>query len=491
MMRFTFSLAVFLLALSGCNSATSPDDFAGDYAEHLNQVADVLSNVKHRDDADTAAGKVESLLSDATSLQEQARNLTEQGKLGPEVEAKLKQATDRIGSEISRLRTGNLVTPKLQSALEQFESSAKATLDYAKAGALPAPETPLEEAYVEYVQVVEDLADASAKVNDLASAQARLSEFQAIGQRRNEVLIRIGKAGGEQPPFGTPEKYRAHMNAAQKRSEQSDARLNGLADVQAIIDLLGPAIAISDEAQQAFRLDAGIRSAGAENIVTVTLRNNKVLPSEQHQLMSQMIKQAAAAQKMEAVIDGDIYRVVLSPVPDMQGFISRLNLGTVSDVDPANRSFVLTIDPAKVPAVAENVPPFGPGGRPGFPPRTNESVGPVPSGTLTSLDTQKIEQTRTAILNQEQAANVVEIYFKNGRPFVGPRMGKALGVVSRTTGARLLRPVPLQSGDGYFFFHSDKKMQELADAFDLGKIESVDETTRKLVLTLEESKVPE
>jgi hypothetical protein len=95
------------------------------------------------------------------------------------------------------------------------------------------------------------------------------------------------------------------------------------------------------------------------------------------------------------------------------------------------------------------------------------------------------------MVNQEGDENIVEIHFKNGRPFAGQRMGKALGVVVRATGARLLRPIPLQSGDGYFFFRSEKKVRDLADAFDLGPVESVDESARKLVLTLDESKVPE
>ena len=493
-MRSFCHLSVLLVALAGCNSATSPEDFANDYADHLNEVADVLQSVKNTSEADTAAGKIESLLADATSLQEKARNLTEGEEPSQAVKDKTTAATKRIGSEVSRLQSDGLVTPKLRSALEQFQSSTKATLNYAKAGAMPEPENPLEEAYVEYIQITEELADLTAQVNSLATAQAKLAEFQDIGRRRNAALIRIGNAGGERPAAGgAPEKYKNHLNAAEQRSMQADEKLVGLAEEQAIYDVLIPALEQTAEVDQAFRLDVNIRQAGAGNMVMVTLRNRDGLQGGRHQLMSQMLKEAAAAQIMEAVIDEDLYRVALSPVPDMRSFINRLDLGTISEVDHAARSFVLTLDHDKIPAVSQNDNRFNPsaGGprfRPGVGPR---NAGPVPSGTLTDLDTRKIEQTRTAMVNQEGADNIVEIHFKNGRPFSGKRMAKALGVVTRSTGAKLLKPLPTQSGDRYFFMSSNKKIQELADAIDLGPVETVDETNRKLVLTLDESKVPQ
>jgi hypothetical protein len=76
-------------------------------------------------------------------------------------------------------------------------------------------------------------------------------------------------------------------------------------------------------------------------------------------------------------------------------------------------------------------------------------------------------------------------------PFRGPRLTKAITTIGRAAGARMLRPVILQSGDVYAFLRSDKKVQDVADAIDLGTIETVDETARKLVLTLDASKVPE
>ena len=70
-------------------------------------------------------------------------------------------------------------------------------------------------------------------------------------------------------------------------------------------------------------------------------------------------------------------------------------------------------------------------------------------------------------------------------------MTKILKTLALAVGAKRMLPVTLQSGDRYVFVFSNKKVQELADAADLGPVESVDESTRKLVLTLDESKVPQ
>lgn len=502
-------LAAIAVFIAGCNNATTPEDFASNYADHLNQVADALENVKTRDDADAAAGNVESLLAGAKSLQEQAQNLTDAADPSQETQDRLKSATQRLGSEIARLHKANLITPKLQSALEQFRSSNEATMNYAKAGALPAPETPLEEAYVDYIRAQEDLTDVWNRVNDLASAQAAMPDFEQLWRRRDAALIRIAQAGGEMPPRDAPEKYRDHLAAATKRQEQGDARLNGLPDVDAIAELFSERSSVtSPEVSAAFRLSADIRKAGAGKMVTVTLRNNKALQGERHQLMSQMVKDAARAQNSEYLVDEDgTFRLVLSPVSDMQAFINRLDLGEVSNVDAANRTFVLTIDPSKVPQTADNGNPatprvgrlVGPGGvRPGAPggPRfpgrpSGNPAGSVPSGTLTDVDKKRIDEQRTRFVQENGAENLIEVYLKNCQPFKGPRLTKAVGTIGRAVRAKRMSRVPLQSGDSYLFVRSDKKAQELADAVDLGKIESVDESSRKLIITLDEAKVPQ
>jgi hypothetical protein len=240
-MSFARSLAPILTLLAvfpGCDGATSPADFASDYADHLKDVADALQNVKTRADADAVATDVEALLASAASLQEKAQNLTNEGDPPKEVQDRLMEATKRLGSEIARLQGDNLITPKLRDALEQVEYSSKAMLNYAKAGALPEPETPLEEAYVEYVHAKEELNDVWNRVTDLASAQAALPEFEKVWQRRDTALIRIAQLGGEMPPFGAPEKYRTHLNAASDRLMQTNARLQNRPDADAVAELL-------------------------------------------------------------------------------------------------------------------------------------------------------------------------------------------------------------------------------------------------------------
>ena len=370
--RLQATLVTSLMVLAGCGGSVSPADFASDYADHLNQVADRLGAVTNRRQADAAAAELEPLLSRMTSLQEQARTLSGQDAPSQELQDRLKAAGDRVRDEVARLQELDLLTPKLQSAVSQLEAASEATASYAKAGALPEPETPLEEAYVEYINVVEDLAAASGRVNDAASARANLSQFEEIGRRRSAALIRIAQAGGEQPPSGAPEKYRNHLQAAQKRAEQADARLAGLPEAEAIVEVLGPVIIISDEVEQAFRLSPATRSAGPG--VTVTLRNHETLQGPRHQLMTQMIKEAAGAQHVEALIDDDgTYRLVLSPVTDMRHFVARLRLGTVSDVDPGKRSLVLTVDPASIPREAGAIS----GAPPGAPPGTRPPGAPA------------------------------------------------------------------------------------------------------------------
>jgi hypothetical protein len=94
------------------------------------------------------------------------------------------------------------------------------------------------------------------------------------------------------------------------------------------------------------------------------------LAGPRHQRMMQMLQEQAGAQHMQSVIDDDgTYRVVLAPVADFSSFARTVNLGTVSAVDAQARTFTLTIDPARVPDVADPaVPAFGapPGTGPGF-----------------------------------------------------------------------------------------------------------------------------
>lgn len=421
-------LAAIFFFITGCDSATSPEDFASDYADHLNQVADALQNIKTRDDADAAADNIESLLAGAKSLQEQAQNLTDEGDPSQEVQNRLKAATGRLGSEIIRLKGADLITPRLQSALEQFRSSNEATMKYAKAGALPAPETPLEEAYVEYIHVVEDLADASSRVTDLASVRADLTDFQELGRRRNAALTRIAKAGGQAPPSGAPEKYKNHLQAAMDRARQSDARLNGLPDSQAIAELLRPAIAVPEETITALLANAdhpNARPAGP------------------------------------------------SHVPQ-----------TAADGDPALPRIGRPVGPGGVRPGAPGGPRF-PGGPAG------NTAGSVPAGTRTDVDEKRIDEQRTRFVRENGPENLIEVYLKNCKPFNGPRLTKAVGTIGRAVRAKKMSRVPLQSGDSYLFVRSDKKVQELADAIDLGKVESIDESARKLVLTLDEAKVPQ
>jgi hypothetical protein len=495
-------LLTFIVCIPGCDSATSPADFASDYADHLNQVADALQEVETRDEADAAADEVESLLAEADRLQEQAKNLTDEGDPPQEVQDRLKAATDRVGDEIARLQGSNLITPRLQAALEQLELSSEATINYAKAGSLPAPETPLEEAYVDLFRAEEDLTDIWEGVNDLASAQAAMPAFEEVWKRRDDALIRIAQGGGEYPSFGThvPEKYKDHFSAAYTRRRQIHEK--SIQDEDAVAKLLSErSSTMSDEVSAAFRLSADIRKAGADNMVTVTLRNNRVLQGPRHQKMSQMIKDAAQAQHAEAVIDGDIYQIVLSPVPDMQAFLGRLDLGEVTDVDPQARSFVLTIDPDKVPeAAADTGPGFSPragarGGRPGRPqsgrPGARGNAEPVPPGTVTELDKRRIETARARITGQQDSENIIEVHVKNGGAVDRQQMMKIHRAIHEAAGAKRMLASKLQSGDAYLFIVSSKKVQDVADALDLGPVESVDESARKLVLTLDERKVPE
>lgn len=489
--------------LCGCPQSTDPATFTKNYAAYLNRVADKLQTVNDPASATAAAAELEKLLAENESLQTQASQLAKDGDVPDDVKSAMSAASERVKQQIGRVQEDGLITPELEQALTRLKSANELTVAYAQAGALPTPETPLEQAYVDYIQVMEDLASTEAMVRDLASAQAALGKFQELGRRRNDALRRIAEHGGEQPPFGIPKKYADHMRAAQQRAAQADEALARLPEIDAITELLFPVLAVSEDVEKAFQTSSGIRQAGAANIVTVTLQNNRTLAGPRHQRMTRMIQEAAAGAQVEAQIDDDgTYRLIIAPVSDMRAFIRQLDLGQVSDINLEERTFVLTIDPARVPEESESITgpgmapgfrgpgfPGGPGGRPA--PTESSTPGGNSSGVLTELDRQKIEQVRDLLRGQEGAQNLIEVHLQNARAIQGPRMAKVLGVITRSTGARMLRPVPLQSGDGYFFFRSDRPVKEFADALELGSVEAIDENGRKLIVTLDPNQVPE
>jgi hypothetical protein len=366
-----------------------------------------------------------------------------------------------------------------------------------------ASDTPLDRAYRDFLANEEQFAELAAGINDRVSAERAVGRMKELLAARKAIFQRLAELGAEQPPQGIPPQFRDQYQAVQTRKEQIEQRLAESEQGQAVQEFLLAAVGRElEESSEVdlYRISAEVRRHGMDKMVMVELNNREALIGPQHQKMVRMLQETAGALHAEAIIEDDgTYYLVLAPVEDLNAFIAKINLGAVSNVDPAERKFVLTLDPAKVPAdAAAQVSPypgggafppgrFPPGAIPGYP---SEGRGGAEAGEISESEKGQIEAARATFAGQHGRDGIVEFHVKNARPFQGPRMAKVLGVITRAGGGRLLRPIPLRSGDAYFFFAGSGDVNALAAAVDLGQMESVDGPGRRIVIVLEEAKVP-
>jgi hypothetical protein len=363
---------------------------------------------------------------------------------------------------------------------------------------LPAPATPLESAWVELIEVQEEQFQMLASVHNESQAEAAAGSAVEYHKKRFAALKKIAELGGEKPPIGVPEKYRAEYKAVEDRLLARDEVVSQMISPdrrEQLNQQLRQALQSDPElAKDPFELSAEIRTAGAGNTVTVTLVNNQSLQGPLHQQMIARLQQLAGASSTQSVIEDDgTYKVVLAPVGDFGGFVKSIHFGDVSNRDDSARTFTLTIDPQKFqafagpgaagpsggatidPRTAGRPPGFGgpgagaaPGGRPSF--------GP-PSG---SSDQQKadffarnggMEKCVTLVLENAPRAAMPEsqVLIAAAKQIAGARSTFYL----RTGGQQLLLLAPVEDIDA------------LAGKIDFGKVTGHDAAKREIYVKIE------
>jgi hypothetical protein len=359
----------------------------------------------------------------------------------------------------------------------------------------------LDQAYQDLIDNERKFADLMAGVQDQAGARQAVGSMKELLANRRAIFERLAELGAEMPPQGIPPKFADPYREVQARKEQLETQLlqnpHGEQIQQFLIAEVGADLEASADVDL-FRLNAELRRHGPDKRVMVELRNRESLAGPQHQKMARMLQDTAGAIHAEAFIEDDgTYYLVLAPVDDINAFVAKIDIGEVSQVDAAARKFVLTLDPSTIPEDATAGGPGGsPGGfRPGFPP--GAAPGGPPAGAAASGDAiqdnekDRIDIMRATFAGQQGRDGIVELHLKNAKPFQGPRMGKALAAIGRAAGGRLLQPIPLRSGDVYLFFESSADVNALASSLDLGEVESIDAPGRRIVVVLDETKVPE
>ncbi|MFN0197490.1 MAG: hypothetical protein ACKVT0_12155 [Planctomycetaceae bacterium] len=213
----------------------------------------------------------------------------------------------------------------------------------------------LDDAYADYINLKERQANKFAAVSDSDTVDSVIADIVPLLDEEYAVMERLAYLGAERPPMGAPERFSAQLNAVEVRFEQTLQSLNGN---RGAVCAQAMALITADPKRKnpldLFRIDALIRSEGQDRILFVKLLNNDSLTGPRHQKMSQMLQDQVGAKYSEAKIDGidgQEYRMVLAPVPDVAQAAQGITLGTVSELDVENRSFTLTIDPQKIPEV--------------------------------------------------------------------------------------------------------------------------------------------
>ncbi len=518
-MRFLGIVATLGLAFAtGCSSSTDPEDFAADYANYLGRVADRLASIQNTLDANTVAVEMDSLLNEGESLQTRAQALESEGKVSAETAAAMKTQSERVRQQVERLRGSGLITAELDRALGRLQQTHSTTQAYAKAGALPQAETPLDQAYLDLIATEQKIADVLNGIQDVAGAQRAIPQLQELAAARVPIFERLAELGADEPPGGIPAKFNNHYDAARKLQDQAAQGWYSGGQGQQIRETLVVAIEELDNPNvKWFRLSGALRRTGKDRIVLVELKNREGLQGELHQRMHQALKETAGATYAEALIEDDgTYKVALAPVADMQAFANKLALGTVSNLNPQERTMVLTLDQAKVATAVgaqspttgspsgSPMPPMGQAGvRPGFPPSIPPEARPgfppearpgfPPGGTVNGgpdRDRELIRVTRDTFVSANGADKVIEIELKNARPYQGPRAAKIVTKIAQASKGRLLRPLPLRNGDMCLLFLSEADVNALATSLDLGTA-TVDEAERRIVIELDDAKVPQ
>jgi hypothetical protein len=221
----------------------------------------------------------------------------------------------------------------------------------------PATATPLDAAWSELIAIHEEQLGKLAAVQNEAQAEAAVIAAVEYRKKLHAVLTKIAGLGGSKPPGGVPAKLRAQYKAAEDKLLARDEVVSQMispAKREQLGQHLQQVLASNPElAQDPFALSAETRTAGSENIATVTLVNNKSLQGPAHQQMIARLQQLAGASKAEPLIEADgTYKVILSPVADFASFIRGINFGDVSNRSDAFRTFTLTIDPERFQATA-------------------------------------------------------------------------------------------------------------------------------------------
>ncbi len=160
--------------------------------------------------------------------------------LSPEVEGQMTQAAERVQAEITRLQSANLITERLRGVLDEARLAQESFLASAKAGQLPSPESPLEEAVVELITIKGQFADRLGAIQNATSAETVVDELSNLWDKEYATLQRLAELGAESPPGGIPPRYADHFRAVTRRVEQADVRMQGLPDSAQIQLALAP-----------------------------------------------------------------------------------------------------------------------------------------------------------------------------------------------------------------------------------------------------------
>ncbi len=480
------ALCLSLLSPAGCGlGSPTPDAVCTEYADNLNKLADKLDAISSTAHSDAAISEIRELVMKTNALGDESARVEadEHQQLSPEVEQELARASDRVRTAIARVQDADLLTERLRTALDEARLAQESFLASAKAGQLPAPETPLEQAVVELISLKGQFAEELTTIQNTSTAQAAVDRLSNLWDEEYATLQRMAGLGAESPPAGIPPKYADHFRVVTKRVEQADARLNGLAEIQQITTALAPALEHAPfKREDPFRIDATIRQAGSGRIVTVKLLNKQELQGPRHQRMVQMLAEAAGGANHEALINDDGYHIVLSPVENLDAFIRAIGFGQVSDVNHSALTFTLALDPSQIPETgSEAIGGAGPERRPFGSP----GMGPAGEGPRTSVRPEDlIRAQKHRIARETGSDNTLAVRVVNGRAL--PRQsGPVMAALRRIAINERVLGTPIGEQDLVFVLATDQDIENVAALFQAGRVDSLDRGIGEIVLRVD------
>lgn len=256
--------------------------------------------------------------------------------------------------------------------------------DPALAADLPEPATPLEKAIRDYILVMEEYLRIMETANDPPTARVAIAEARKLNSRFDAIipLFEAQNVWTRPSSFETPFKYKQHLSTIHEREEaleEKDAALLPAGTLPALLaeehgrEPFGPQRVV-DELQRRLpaalekrRRELGppkptvsrmgvpekqapgarfIQAYGKLKVITVRITNE--VPKESTIPLWVYLRSKSGAQQHEAGLVDGVYTVALV-AEDMEGFVKKLDIGKVTNVDLVKREITLVLDPAKLP----------------------------------------------------------------------------------------------------------------------------------------------